>query len=306
MSRIGKLPIEVPNGTTVSVEGQTIKAKGSKGELSLVLSELITPKLENNELTVSPREDLVQAANDRIEAEKARGRRLPTFAEALDSKARTQWGTARARAANMVEGVSNGYSKTLELVGVGYRAQMQGTDLKLALGQPRSSSLVQTNSLLARLLPNSANSVRLSHTKARVSVIRANMSAARKARRSKPMKSSRDKMLRRAQRVRTKLRKVAEGRPRLSVARSHKNISAQIIDDEKGITLASASTLEKDVLGSAKTGGDAAAAALVGKTLAERAKEAGVEDVVFDRGGYMFHGRVKALADAAREGGLKF
>ena len=132
------------------------------------------------------------------------------------------------------------------------------------------------------------------------------MSAARKARRSKPMKSSRDKMLRRAQRVRTKLRKVAEGRPRLSVARSHKNISAQIIDDEKGITLASASTLEKDVLGSAKTGGDAAAAALVGKTLAECAKEAGVEDVVFDRGGYMFHGRVKALADAAREGGLKF
>lgn len=132
------------------------------------------------------------------------------------------------------------------------------------------------------------------------------MSAARKARRSKPMKSSRDKMLRRAQRVRTKLRKVAEGRPRLSVARSHKNISAQIIDDEKGITLASASTLEKDVLGSAKTGGDTAAAALVGKTLAERAKKAGVEDVIFDRGGYMFHGRVKALADAAREGGLKF
>ena len=76
----------------------------------------------------------MKAANDRIEAEKARGRRLPTFAEALDSKARTQWGTARARAANMVEGVSNGYSKTLELVGVGYRAQMQGNDLKLALG----------------------------------------------------------------------------------------------------------------------------------------------------------------------------
>lgn len=132
------------------------------------------------------------------------------------------------------------------------------------------------------------------------------MSAVRKARRSKPMKSSRDKMQRRAQRVRTKLRKVAEGRPRLSVARSHKNISAQIIDDEKGVTLASASTLEKDVLGSAQTGADSSAAALVGKALAERAKQAGVEDVVFDRGGYMFHGRVKALADAAREGGLKF
>lgn len=134
MSRIGKLPIEVPNGTTVTVDGQPITAKGSKGEMSLVLSELITPKFENNELSVMPREDLVKAANERIEAEKARGRRLPTFAEALDARARTQWGTARARAANIVEGVSNGYSKTLELVGVGYRAQMQGNDLKLALG----------------------------------------------------------------------------------------------------------------------------------------------------------------------------
>ncbi|MCL4144930.1 UNVERIFIED_CONTAM: hypothetical protein GTU68_047042 [Idotea baltica] len=79
-----------------------------------------------------------------------------------------------------------------------------------------------------------------------------------------------------------------------------------IIDDEKGITLAAASTLEKDVLGGAKTGADTSAAALVGKALAERAKKAGIEDVVFDRGGYVFHGRVKALADAAREGGLKF
>ncbi len=131
------------------------------------------------------------------------------------------------------------------------------------------------------------------------------MYVVRKAR-SKTMKSPRDKMQRRAQRVRAKLRKVAEGRPRLSVARSHKNISAQIIDDEKGLTLASASTLEKDVLGGAKTGADTAAAALVGKVLAERAKTAGIETVVFDRGGYMFHGRVKALADAAREGGLKF
>lgn len=134
MSRIGKLPIDIPNGTTVSVDGQTIKAKGAKGEMSMTLSELITPVLEDNQVTVAPREDLVKAANDKIEAEKARGRRLPTFAEALDGRARTQWGTARARVANMIEGVSNGYSKTLELVGVGYRAQMQGKDLKLSLG----------------------------------------------------------------------------------------------------------------------------------------------------------------------------
>lgn len=90
------------------------------------------------------------------------------------------------------------------------------------------------------------------------------------------------------------------------MSRSHKNISVQIIDDEKGITLASASTLEKEVIAGAKSSGNVEAAALVGKAIAERAKKAGVEDVVFDRGGYMFHGRVKALADAAREGGLKF
>jgi large subunit ribosomal protein L18 len=120
------------------------------------------------------------------------------------------------------------------------------------------------------------------------------------------MKTSREKLQRRAQRVRTKLRKVAEGLPRLSVSRSHKNISVQIIDDEKGITLASASTLETEVLAGAKAGSNIQAAALVGKAIAERAKKAGVEDDVFDRGGYMFHGRVKALADATCEGGLKF
>jgi large subunit ribosomal protein L18 len=120
------------------------------------------------------------------------------------------------------------------------------------------------------------------------------------------MKSPRDNTLRRAQRTRTRLKKLSNGRPRLTVARSHKNISAQVIDDEKGVTLAAASSLEADLKKALKSGGDAAAAAKVGEMLAERARKAGVEDVVFDRGGYMFHGRVKALADAAREGGLKF
>lgn len=120
------------------------------------------------------------------------------------------------------------------------------------------------------------------------------------------MKTSRQKLLRRAQRVRTRLRKLANGRPRLSVARSSKNISVQIIDDARGVTVASASTLEKEVRDGLKSTCDAAAAAKVGALVAERATKAGVTDVVFDRGGYMFHGRVKALADAAREGGLKF
>ena len=95
-------------------------------------------------------------------------------------------------------------------------------------------------------------------------------------------------------------------RPRLSVFRSSKNIYAQIIDDSKGVTVAAACSLEKDVKGSLKTGAGQAAAAAIGKLTAARAVQGGVKDVVFDRGGYLDHGRVKALADAAREGGLNF
>ena len=109
---------------------------------------------------------------------------------------------------------------------------------------------------------------------------------------------------RRRRRVRTALQKRASGKPRLSVHRSGRHIYAQVIDDAAGVTLASASTLDKDVKGKAGATKDGAAA--VGKALAERAKKAGVSQVVFDRGGFLFHGRVKALADAAREGGLEF
>ena len=110
----------------------------------------------------------------------------------------------------------------------------------------------------------------------------------------------------RVKRVRGNLRKVANGRPRLSVHRSSQHIYAQVIDDVAGRTLAAASTLETDVRGALKNGANKAAAAAVGKIIAERAKKAGVKDVVFDRGGFMYHGRVKALAEAAREGGLQF
>jgi large subunit ribosomal protein L18 len=108
----------------------------------------------------------------------------------------------------------------------------------------------------------------------------------------------------RRQRVRSKLRSQVAGRPRLSVHRTGRHIYAQVIDDSKGATLASASTLDKDV--KAKNGSTADAAAEVGKRVAAAAKKAGVTSVVFDRGGFLFHGRVKALADAAREGGLEF
>ena len=111
---------------------------------------------------------------------------------------------------------------------------------------------------------------------------------------------------RRKQRVRIALRRSTNGRPRLSVFRSSKHIYAQVIDDLKGETLASASSLEKVMRDGGKTGADIDAAKAVGKLLAERAAEKGVKDVVFDRGGYIYHGRVKALADAAREAGLNF
>jgi len=116
--------------------------------------------------------------------------------------------------------------------------------------------------------------------------------------------SPRDSSQRRAQRKRTRLRKFSNGRPRLSVFRSSKNIYAQIIDDERGVTLAAASSLEGGE--SKQKGSDKDAAARVGALVAQRALEKGVTDVVFDRGGYLYHGRVKALADAAREAGLNF
>ena len=116
--------------------------------------------------------------------------------------------------------------------------------------------------------------------------------------------STRTLFLKRRQRVRNKIKAGNTGKIRLSVHRSNKNISAQLIDDVAGVTLASASTLEKDLGVVGKN--NVEAAAKVGAAIAERAKKAKVEDVYFDRGGFLFHGKVKALAEAAREGGLKF
>lgn len=111
---------------------------------------------------------------------------------------------------------------------------------------------------------------------------------------------------RRKRRVRRDLVDNSSGRPRLCVHRSSKHIYAQVIDDARGHTVAAASSLEKDLKGALKTGADKAAAAAVGKLLAERAAKAGIKAVVFDRGGFKYHGRIKALADGAREGGLSF
>jgi len=120
------------------------------------------------------------------------------------------------------------------------------------------------------------------------------------------MKLQNDHHARRRQRVRWRLSRKSGGRLRLSVHRSSKNIYAQVIDDAKGITLVAASSLDKDLKEQIKKGSDVAAAAAVGKLIAARTLAQGVKEVVFDRGAYLYHGRVKALADAARESGLAF
>ncbi|MGC1777472.1 MAG: 50S ribosomal protein L18 [Xanthobacteraceae bacterium] len=115
-----------------------------------------------------------------------------------------------------------------------------------------------------------------------------------------------DRIVRRQGRVRGVLRRAAGDRKRLTVYRSSKHIYAQVIDDDAGVTLASASSIEKATRDGLKTGANVDAAKAVGKLIAERAQEKGVKDVVFDRGSYLYHGRVRALAEAAREGGLNF
>ena len=120
------------------------------------------------------------------------------------------------------------------------------------------------------------------------------------------MPTAKELFQRRKRRTRYRLRQRARGKPRLSVFRSSKHIYAQVLDDTRGVTLAAASSRDKELSGKLKTGADKAAAAAVGKLIAERARKAGVSAVVFDRGGYAYHGRVKALGEAAREGGLEF
>lgn len=120
------------------------------------------------------------------------------------------------------------------------------------------------------------------------------------------MNTPRELFEKRKGRIRSALKKAANGKMRLSVFRSGKHIYAQVIDDAKGATVVSASTLDKEVRENVKKSSTVEAASFIGKIVAERAVKSGVSEVVFDRGGYIYHGRVKALADAAREAGLKF
>ena len=232
-------------------------------------------------------------------------------------------GLSRSLVENIVVGVSSGFDRKLELQGVGYRAQVQGQTLKLALGFshdidfpvpegikvecPSQTEIVISGTdkqKVGQVASEIAPIVRRSLIKAKACAMKVNTSSAKKARRSRDWSWVRNfRQMSAANCVFAASLKSGERTPRLSVYRSSKHIYAQLSTIRRR-TLAAASTKDKDYSG--EKGGNVEAAGLVGKQIAERAIKAGVENVIFDRGGYIYHGRVKALAEAAREAGLKF
>src|SRR5436190_784724 len=220
MSRIGRLPITVPSGVDVTIDGRTVTVKGPKGTLSRALHPDITVSREDGTLVVT----------------------RPT-----EQKTHKQLhGLTRTLVNNMVVGVTDGYRKGLEITGVGYRAALNGKKLQLNLGYSHPIEIDPPAGISFEV----------------------------------------------------------ENPTRLAVIGSLNHISAQVIDDASGRTLAAASTVEKELKSSSSTKKEEAA--VVGRLVAERAKATGVERVVFDRAGFRYHGRIKSLADAAREAGLEF
>ena len=294
MSRIGKQPIPLPEGVIVSIETGLVRVNGPKGELSERVNGDL--KVEQEDGSV-----LVSRPTDRGEH-------------------RALHGLTRSLINNMVLGVTEGFEKRLEIQGVGYRAQLKGKNLELALG------------LLASGADRGARGDRvrgaLAHRGGRAGDLQAGRGRDRRAdpqeapagalqgqghplqgrvrgqegrQAGMSVKTKQGSRLRRRRRVRAKVRGTAE-RPRLSVFRSNRGMTAQLIDDVAGHTVAFVTWTEDDL----RKLKPMEQAEQVGKTLAERAKKAGVESCVFDRGGYRYHGRVKALADGAREAGLTF
>jgi large subunit ribosomal protein L6 len=291
MSRIGKRPVPLPNGVTATVEGKSVKVKGPKGELKVTLVEEIDASVGPDGITIKPRAEM--------------------------ERARRMWGMSRSLVNNLVVGVTQGFSSKLEIQGVGYRAAVQGKNLNLQLGfshdvaYPIPAGITITAEKPTMLTVSGADKQLVGQVAAEIRAYRkpepykgkgVRYAVARKARRSRAMPQN--LFDRRKNRTRFRIRANAAGRPRLSVFRSGRHIYAQIIDDRAGQTVAAASSNEKE--DKAPKTWNMETATAVGKKIAERALAKGVKQVVFDRGGYIYHGRIKALADAAREGGLEF
>mgnify|MGYP003172843359 CR=1 FL=1 len=245
MSRIGRMPVAIPAGVTVTIaEGNKVTVKGPKGTLERVLPEELTIKEEDGHVVVSRPNDL--------------------------KRMKSLHGLTRTLINNMIHGVTEGYEKVLEVNGVGYRAAKQGKKLTLNLGYSHPVEM------------EDPESVKMVNEQSRSEI-----------------------RVKKHNRMRNRFAGTAE-RPRLAVFRSNNHMYAQIIDDTVGNTLVAASTVEKEIKAELEKTNDKAAAAYVGTVIAKRALEKGIKEVVFDRGGFIYQGKIQALADAAREAGLDF
>ena len=297
MSRIGKMPIAVPAGVTVDIaENNKVTVKGPKGTLERVLPAEMDIKMEGNEVIVSRPNDL--------------------------KKMKSLHGLTRTLIHNMVVGVTDGYEKKLEVNGVGYRAQKQGKKLVLSLGYSHPVEMEDPDGIETVLDGQNVIIVK-GISKEKVGQYAAEIRAKRAPEpyKGKGIKYS-DEVIKgvnvmvskksrtvvrenKHRRLRNRFSGTAE-RPRLAVFRSNNHMYAQIIDDTVGKTLVSASTLDKDVKAECEKTNNVEAAAVVGKVVAKKALEKGITTVVYDRGGFIYEGKVKALAEAAREAGLEF
>ena len=287
MSRIGRMPIAIPAGVTVEIaENNKVTVKGPKGTLERVLPAEMDIKQEGSEIVVSRPNDL--------------------------KKMKSLHGLTRTLIHNMIIGVTEGYEKKLEVNGVGYRAQKQGKKLVLSLGYSHPVEMEDPEGI-ETVLDGTNIIIVKGISKEAVGQYAAEIRAKRapepyKGKGIKYAVSKKSRTVVREQkhrRLRNRFSGTAE-RPRLAVFRSNNHMYAQIIDDTVGKTLVSASTLDKEVKAELEKTNNVEAAAAVGTVVAKRALEKGIKTVVYDRGGFIYAGKIKALAEAAREAGLEF
>ena len=296
MSRVAKNPINIPDNVDLSVNDDVVKVKGSKGELEFELPASISLDIKENVITVKYDES--------------------------NQKSIALGGTTRSLVNNMIIGVSEGYEKKLELIGVGYRAKASGKLLELTLGFSHPVKYQLPDSVDVET-PSQTEVVLKSYNKQTLGQVAAEIRAFRppepykgkgvrysdehvKRKEAKKaagagLSTKNITRLRRAKKTRAMIKN--QDSPRLTVFRSSRHFYAQVFDNQGSKVIVSASTNEKD---SKIKSNNLEAAVEVGKKVAERALENGVKKVVFDRAGYKYHGRIKALADSARNAGLEF
>jgi large subunit ribosomal protein L6 len=311
-SRVGKRPIDVPKGVSVTLKDGVVEVKGPKGSLSRPVPAGVVAKIEGAQVSV-----VGDSQNDR---------------------AACIQGTFRAHLANMIKGAAEGYTRMLELVGTGYRAEVKGSVLHLALGLSHPVVFALPGDIKAQVPADSKGTLiiltgsdkdQMGQTAATLRSFRPpepyggkgvrykDENIRRKAGKAsakggkgggkggKLTMAKLEGRERRKLRIRKKITGTSE-RPRLSVFRSAKHIYAQVIDDTTGKTLAHASTLSEAIQGDLNEANKTEAARAVGRLIAKLCKDKNITQVVFDRNGYMYHGRVVALAEGAREGELGF